>query len=784
MELTLAVLVYALATLSLSYPALVGQFLVTPVSDQYIGGFPVREFAAAFEKAGKGVPLWNPYIFGGMPFVHTMNGDMFYPTAALRILLPTDVAMTWGLIVHVFLAGLFMFLFLRAVGLTFWGALLGGLAYMLAGNVAGLVSPGHDGKLFVAALLPLTLLFVHRGLRDGRRMAWGALAIVILLAVLSPHPQALQYLLLVAGAYALFVAASPNSVGERLPVAEAVRRLALASAAVALGILGGAIQYAPLLEYTPWSPRAGGKEWEHAISYSMPPEEMINFYLPQFSGILGQYWGRNLIHLHSEYLGAAVLVVAGLAYGVKHSLRPFVRFWTAVFVMAILWALGGFTPFFHLVYALVPGTKYFRAPSVMLFVVSFCVAVLTGVGADRALRSPPRRTYALLWIGVAFLVALVATTGGLTNVALTIADPQRADYVDANSAALTMGAWRAFLAVSATAGVLLLLSEGRLRTSVAGWTLAAVFAVDLWSIERLYWRFSSGAKELYASDPAIEYLRRLPQPGRVAPLGLAPLSGRIRDPYIGHGDGQADGLMLHHVRSVVGYHGNEIGRYDLLTGWNDDWPARVGNPTLRRLTNLRYLYTNGAQAPFPGMRAILGPVKNVAGNYIYLYEFAEANPPAWVVPVAVKVPDENVLVTLFDPRFDVGRAALFDTAAAVPTLPVPPSLPPAVNISVRIDRWDPGEIAVTLDRPSPPNTTLMISENYFPGWTAHADGKVVPVGRADYVLIGAPLPTGSRKIELSFAAPRYELGKRITLVVVALAVLWLVGEAVAQRRVS
>src|SRR5688572_3860478 len=158
-----AAVVYALATLTLGWPALVGKFLVNERSDQYIAGYAFREFAASWIRAGYGVPLWNPYLFGGLPYVAGMHGDIFYPTALLRLVLPTDVAMTWGLIVHVFLAGLFTFLFLRAVGLSFFGALVGGLAYMLAGNVAGLVSPGHDGKLFVSALLPLTLFLLLRG---------------------------------------------------------------------------------------------------------------------------------------------------------------------------------------------------------------------------------------------------------------------------------------------------------------------------------------------------------------------------------------------------------------------------------------------------------------------------------------------------------------------------------------------------------------------------------------------------------------------------------------------
>ena len=37
-----ALLTYVLCTLVLGYPALTGGFLVSPISDQWIGGFPVR----------------------------------------------------------------------------------------------------------------------------------------------------------------------------------------------------------------------------------------------------------------------------------------------------------------------------------------------------------------------------------------------------------------------------------------------------------------------------------------------------------------------------------------------------------------------------------------------------------------------------------------------------------------------------------------------------------------------------------------------------------------------
>ena len=55
---------------------------------------------------------------------------------------------------------------------------------------------------------------------------------------------------------------------------------------------------------------------------------------------------------------------------------------------------AAYTPFYQLVYALVPGTKFFRAPSTILYVVSFAVAVLAAFGTERVLALAIRPRYA------------------------------------------------------------------------------------------------------------------------------------------------------------------------------------------------------------------------------------------------------------------------------------------------------------------------------------------------------------------------------------------------------
>lgn len=813
-----AALVCVLATMLLAWPALGGAFLVNPNSDQYIAGYSFREFAASSLRAGNGFPLWNPYQFGGMPYIAAMHGDIFYPTFLLRMILPTDVAMTWGFIIHTVLAGFFTFGFLRACGVRFHAALTGGVAYLLSGAVASYASPGHDGKLFVSALLPAALWTLVRGVRDGRRAAWGILALVVGLGVLSPHPQLLQYMLLASGAYALFLALRPRAVasdgddsvssvsgsvnaplsaGARVSTPDTsahglmtqpgspktnsrgtLRRLGFALGAVILGGAIGAVQYLPVNEYVSWSPRSGGKGYEYATSFSFPLEETINTYLPQFSGILDQYWGRNGIHFHSEYMGAVVLVLALFAFGggALNRHRAHAWFWLGALVVSLLWAWGGATPFYQLVYALVPGSKYFRAPSTILYVCTFSVAVLAAFGAERVLRGEATRRYAISWGVFALLVALMATTGGFTNLALSILGDARGDAILANAGNVVAGAWRSASFVIAALALMLAIARGRVPARVAGWALAALVALDLWSVERAYWSFSAPADTLYAEDPIIRFLKDQREPARVIAL---PLSDNMasHDPFV-----MGDALMHHRVRGVLGYHGNELGRYQELFGKAEGMQA-VANPNFWSLTNSRFFYTNTPEVPFQGAKLVAGPVRNAAGTMTYLYELPGDHPAAWVAPLIVKLDDATTKSTVLNPLFDVKRVAIFDSATTIASKPVNSPLPPAVGFGVSVQRYDPGAIDLTLGGVPPAGSALVVSENFYPGWTARVDGKPANIGRADFTLIGVELPANARKVELRFQSASVRTGALITLAALAASIaLWLIGLIADRRR--
>jgi hypothetical protein len=103
-----------------------------------------------------------------------------------------------------------------------------------------------------------------------------------------------------------------------------------------------------------------------------------------------------------------------------------------------------------LVYAIVPGATYFRAPSTMMYVTMFSVAVFAALGTERVLARQIGSRYAIGWLIAAGLVAVLGTSAALTNVARVVAssfDPsgQRDGLISSNAPDLVFGALRSAL---------------------------------------------------------------------------------------------------------------------------------------------------------------------------------------------------------------------------------------------------------------------------------------------------------------------------------------------------
>lgn len=736
------------------WPFWLGRNLITGfiASDQR-HVYPFRKFAVDYLKQYGDFAPWNPYVLGGMPFAaNVTNGDTFYPGMLLRLFLPVDVGITLGFMLHIVLAGTFTFLFLRALKLDWGASFVGGAAYMFTGQLVSLVTAGHDGKLAVSAFLPLALLCLYRAVSRGAWRAYVGFGGVVALCLLSPHVQLTYYLLMAAGFFWLFMVVWS---GERPPAHRWWQSAVLFAAGLALGFAIDAIQLIPFLEYVAHSPRgaeavaagASSTGWEYATSYAMPPEELFNTVWPSFSGMVENYWGRNFLKYHSEYPGVVALILASFGFGLADR-RRMAWFFAFLMLYGVLFSLGGHTPFYRLPYYLLPGINRTRGAGMIFFIVSFGVAVLAAFGAQAMLRARGQVKRGILWtwLGILAVGAVLALAGGFKGIMLSFADPSRIGAVEANYGTFVWDAVRALALGLAVLGLLATLRHKRLVGN--GWfvAVAALVLLDLWSVERRQIRFGPAAERVFAKDGVIALLERDRSLHRILPVNRY-----SQDNY----------MMLYGVRSVLGYQGTELHRYDELLGGKNVW-RNLGNPNLWRLLAVKYVVVDR-----PIQVGGLEPVDTAAtstyeGELAYAYRYAAAEPFAFIVRQALKVPDDQVLPALMDSRFDPRRVVLVPPDAPIGEATLT-ALPEPVSLEVQSVQERPGRYRFTFAAPTAERGVLFVSEPWYPAWQATVDGVSAPVTRAQFALMAVPLPAGVREVLLEFRSERYRLGRFITV---------------------
>jgi len=745
----------------LSLPMFAGMWLASQWSDQYTAGLPFHAWSAEWFKRSGHLPLWNPEIFGGLPFVAAGSGDIFYPTWLLRFVVPVTTAGNLSFALHYILAGLFTYLLLRRLHVGWTGSVVGGLAYGLTGLMASYPSPGHDGKLFASTMLPLMLLALVLALRERRWTGYVLLATATALTLLG-HFQLAYYSLIAAGLFALYLTleeAGDSGGGER------VLRLGLALVAVLIGFGIAAIQILPFFEYIPFSPRAQGYHgFEGSTSYAIPWNHVPEFFLKNFVGrSWDTYWGSNPLKFHSEYLGLPVAVLAALGIAAPERRRQIL--WVGgIGLLFLLISLGAATPFYKVWWAVMPLVKKTRAPGMAFYVVALVTALFAALGAERALKGEGRRvmTPALIIGGI---VALLGVTGVFGHIAEALA-AAKAAAARADQAAILWGAVTSGLALAATAAVLGP-AQVRLTPRLGALALSLVVGTDLWLNARQFWSYTKP----YGRDPVIERVAATPLPYRVfqPPASGAAYPGSI--------------LMAFGIPELFGYHGNELRYYDELWDRENSW-RNLGVLSLWDLWAVRYaILPAGSQTldSIPGFRRVLDSVTIFDGSRVNLFERVAPAPYARVVPGAIKTDSATIIPTLVDPRMDYSRIVLFTNDQPVTPEPLK-QMPPPSPSRAAVTAWQPGRMTVTLDPAPTQPSYLLIAENWYPDWQATSDGRPAQVLRGDYTLITVALPAGAKVVELAFRSKLYEVGRTLTVGSLAALLIALLAAVVLPRR--
>lgn len=697
-------------------------------TDMLIEGFPLRRFALQEIEAGRGLPLWNPFVYGGLPFLATLPGPIFYPSSLLYLALPLHRAIGWTFVLHTFLATAFGYFAARSFQLGRPAAAVSGTAFGFSGYLMSTLYGGHDGRMFAIVLIPLALGMAERGVRTGKGVWFLGMAAAVALQIFTPHAQMMYFSSLWLLAFCLFRLVYAG--GERRNGQASLRRGAWVVGAFALAGLIGAVQVLPawgLLQHVNRAAQETG--YAFASSWAMPPQELTALVLPDLIGSLDSYWGANPFKLHTEYLGsgALALAVVALAGSIGRSTeeRGVVWFFAAAAGAGALFALGSATPVHRVAYEIVPLMDSFRAPSMMLGPVACFVALLAGFGWEQVQREDRPFPWGAIWLlSLPFLglgLAAALAPQGLLDFVFYAWYP--GGWPNRPPAKL-VGALRAggmiillsWLVVAAVAWL-------RRRGRVGEWVFIPVvllLAVDLWRVDARYLR-SASVEEFFRTEGTIETIsERLRSGERVWPLE------RSYD---------ANELMYHRIPSVSGTQKFLLSWYERLVGGLTQ-ENLLRNPVLWELFDLRYVTLRSPQE-VPPLRAI--EVGSSEGRRLYE---VEADLPHAFFPRRITIARDAA---------DALRRTLALPSGgeeAVVELPEGVEAPPAGAGRAVVEVWHPDEVSLSVEAERA--GLLFVSEVWAPGWRARVDRTRTPLYRVNAAFRGVLVPEGRHQIRLAY----------------------------------
>jgi O-antigen/teichoic acid export membrane protein len=387
----------------------------------------------------RSLPLWDPYLFAGHPFLANGQHSALYPFSLLFYILPLSKAYGWFTVLQLWLAGLFMVVLLRVLGAGRAGALIAGITYQL--STFFVVSVVFTMIIAAAVWLPLLLALMEVIIRKQETkgpVAYSPIpyvaagAAVLGIQNLAGHIEITYYTLLVSGFYAvcrLFV------LWRRQRAAGPTLRLAVwLLAMVGLGMGLGAVQLAPLYEVASRNFRVGSVDYSDVVGWALPARRIISFLIPDFFGNpshhaafdlhswrwlplgLNAYGGINPLCPNctgwdtktsveaGAYVGILPLVLAVLAVllgphpltpspqsgeGVARPLHGTVRdrrgqvatpIFSVLAVLSLAFAFG--TPLYALLFYGLPFWNQLHSPFRWIFPFTLGVAVLAGLGAS------------------------------------------------------------------------------------------------------------------------------------------------------------------------------------------------------------------------------------------------------------------------------------------------------------------------------------------------------------------------------------------------------------------
>jgi hypothetical protein len=767
--------------------------VITPASADRLtfqqGDFTLQFLAyrqLAFNQFAQGhLPVIEDCLYSGHPFQADPQAQVLYPPVLLTMLIGRALgwteyplrALEWEVMLHVLLAALGMYAFLRLGSLSPWerrnvpvgtgvrdagvrtrsihpiACVFGALAFAFGGFMTGYAML-QTAILQTAAWLPLILLAL-KWLATARRWlpAAALLAVFVFFAFTAGHPQTLLFIVY-AGALAFVWWVRSSSRVESSGWVRSMIVRGVVAGAFAIGL--SAAQLLPTLSFMLASTRASLPFERAGTGFTLHDISLFalagvtNVWQPLFAGISAlAFAGVALFAASRARLGAHARL------GMRTTRLDDTWLWVVIGAGALVLSFGANAFGFDLAYLIAPGYRQFQSQERHAVVIALCVGVLSAYGVNALLRPLRRRarlqlrkaaTGLALWAMVAFaaMVAVLIAGRALPEANMGDAGDKLALLALGLLGTAALFAWRVKLVVT--------------PRTLWGITALALLAFELFSANRM----------TALQKPADPF----PPNALITPIQQdATYAAQFTRVY-NHFGLPLNGACVRGLNEVAG--GSPIVMRDYKI-----FLERAPEDVLIKLLNVRHAVTwRGAMTTPEGKEIpwFLLARDSFEGKEASTYrlDWAPRNfNGAWIA--------KDVRVAAGDAMFDAMREDGFDPfVTAFVADPTPgPSPEGGENGSAAIEGKASGYIKVAANASAP--ALLVVSQAYHWNWTARVNGNDVQPMPVNGALLGVLLPAGASAIELSYRPTELIAGAAISTVTLLSMIIALV---VGRRRTT
>ncbi len=778
----IAIILFALLPLIYFAPFLNPDRMIAG-SDYLIGGYPFEKWTAE----QKEMPLWYPHVFSGIPVLGAPVGGPLAPLGQLRDILPPQVVLALIFMLFFFLAGLGMYLYLKEIGLSPYTAAVGAVIYQFIGNIATTPNAGHFSRAASAATFPLMIFFVHRGLCSKRLLYFILAAFVTVFAFYEGHFQVTYYGLLFILVYIIYYMIIHRKEYTRKDVLRIVGYGLCASAIICLLM---AAVWLPVLGGLGTVARGVERGYEYSTSWAMPPSEIIDLVVPTYSGILGNYWGFNHFKIHLEYFGLLAIVFSLFTIFVYWK-KAYVKFYAFAALIISLVAFGGHTPFFRIVYTIIPGFRLMRAPALIFYLVSFSFVVLGSISFEniffrtRAEKEDSifrKRFFIIAGIVLAIFVGTAfVCMGGQDSIIQSMQESLRPSFnvefgtrsaeaklsnIRANFPEFINGLWRSIIFITGILVLIYVSLKKKIKPFIFAIVAIVITLIDQVPIMTKYLPSVLGPEVYYAADDAIQFIEKDKSLFRVFP---SPWYEHAADLY----------LLYHNIQSAGGYIANPIQRYQEFIGAGTSVMFNPNNliqyPKFLDMLNIKYVIAPTLPDDISLYNAQLQKVINEIKNYLSRFTLTFTGrkysiylndsllPRAYIVPDYFVLEESQILNIVKSHEFNPRHAVILEQD---PQIPHPREQFPLVEAN--ITHYSANRI--TCETQCSYSGFLVLADNWHPDWKVFVDGKESELYRANYTFRAVYLTPGQHEVVFAYISPYFNVGKIVSVIALLLSV--------------